>query len=150
MRSLLAVLVLACIIVGGCNGGKAPVTTHSLAANDQVDETNPRITVIYGNEEFNGKVYIVRKFLDDSGNLTKCSVTLQNVSQDTFVVEYQFRWLEESGMPVMQTPAWTRMTMAPNAVKPIINMAKTQAAKNVEFTIRLPMTAMYQKPAEKK
>ena len=150
MRYVLMVLALAGLVfASGCNGGSA-ATTHSLVPNAQVDETNPRIMVIYGNEEFNDKLHVVRKLIDDSGNLAKCSVTLQNVSQDTFVIEYQFRWLEQSGMPIMQTPAWSRMTLAPNAVKPIINMAKVPEAKNVEFTVRLPLTAMYQKPAEQK
>lgn len=150
MRHLLIALALVCLAVAGCNGGGTAGGPHSVIATNQVDDTDFRIMVIYGNEELNGKVHVIRKALDDSGNLAKCSVTLQNTSNDTFVLEYQFRWLEQSGMPVMQTPAWSRVTLAPNAVKPLINMAKVPEAKTVEFTVQLPMSAMYQKPAEKK
>lgn len=149
MRCLRFLILALCLAAAGCvSSGTAPVG-RALAPNDLVDETDPRIMIIYGNEEFRDKVRVVRKILDDSGTLAKCSVTLQNVSQDTFIVEYQFRWMEQSGMPVMQTPAWHRVTLAPNAVKPLIAVAKTPEAKTVEFTVRLPLTALYQPPEKK-
>jgi uncharacterized protein YcfL len=113
-----------------------------------VDDTDPRILVIYGNKEFEDKLLVIRKILDDSQRLARCAVTLQNVSQDTFVVEYQFRWMESSGMPIMQTPAWSRLTVSPNAVRPLVNVAKVPNARIVKFTVRLPMTAMYETPAK--
>ena len=146
IRSFLLAALMA--VVCGCVGGTA-TNTHGVVGTAQIDDSNPRIMIVYGNEEFQDKVVVVRKLLDDSGNLAKCSVTLQNVSNDTFIVEYQFKWLEASGMPVMQTPAWSRMTLAPNAVKPLVNMAKVPEAHNVEFTVRLPMTALYELPKEK-
>lgn len=148
MYRLLTVLILACLVAGGCVTGKATDGPHDVIPSGQVDDSDPRILVIYGNEEFTDKVHVIRKLVDDSGTLAKCSLTLQNISNDTFVVEYQFRWLEQSGMPIMQTPAWSRMTLAPNAVKPILNVAKVPEAKIVEFTIRLPLTGMYQKPEQ--
>lgn len=149
MRYFFLALVLVCFGVAGCNGGgTGPGGPHSVIATGQVDDTDFRIMVVYGNEELNGKVHVIRKALDDSGKLAKCSVTLQNTSSDLFVLEYQFRWMEQSGMPVMQTPAWSRVTLAPNAVKPLINLAKVPEAKIVEFTVRLPLTGLYERPVE--
>lgn len=150
MRLIHTVLIFACLAMLACQSGGTAGGPHGVIPTAQVDDGDFRIMVVYGNEEFKDKVHVVRKILDSSGNLAKCSVTLQNTSNDTFVVEYQFRWLEQSGMPVMQTPAWSRMTLAPNAVKPLVNMAKTPEAKSVEFTVRLPLTAMHQRPDKEK
>jgi uncharacterized protein YcfL len=146
MRYFLTALVLICLIGSGCQ--KAASSPHFVIPSPQIDDTDPEILVVYGNEEFRDKVHVIRKSFDASQRLAKCSVTLQNTSNDTFVLEYQFRWLEQSGMPVMQTPAWSRVTLAPNAVRPLINMAKTPEAAIVEFTLRLPMTALYEIPVE--
>ena len=139
---------MVCVLaLSGCTASTTP-QYHSVVPTEQVDESHPQILVVYGNEEFKDKLYVLRKVFDESGTLARVSLTLQNVSNDIFVVEYQFRWLEQSGMPIMQTPAWSRMTLAPNAVKPLINIAKVPEAKIVEFTVRLPMTGVYDPPRE--
>ena len=150
-RFVFVVLALACLLAGGCtenmSGGQGG-NSHGVVASPQVDETHPNIMVVYGNQELNGNVAVVRKIYDDSSKLAKCSLTIQNLSDHTFILEYQFRWLEASGMPIMQTPAWSRLTLAPHAVKPVLTVAKMPEAKIVEFTLRLPMTALYERPAE--
>ncbi len=148
-RTILASLLLI-LLAAGCTGQSASSSAHNVVPTDRVDDSDSNILVIYGNKEFDDKLLVVRKMMDGSGRLAKCSVTLQNVSEDTFVVEYQFRWMEAGGMPVMQTPAWNRMTVPPKSAKPLVNMAKVPEARIVEFTIRLPLTAMYDAPKDKK
>ena len=146
-----ALALLAAAMLCGCVTTTATTANHNVLDTRQIDDSDPRMLVIYGNKEFNNKLFVIRKIMDDGNRLAKCSLTLQNVSDTTFVVEYQFQWMEESGMPVMQTAAWARATLPPNAVKTVISVAKTPEARKVEFTIRLPLTDLYKpQPEEKK
>ena len=150
MRYFAILLLLSTTLLAACANKDDRTPNHNLIDTKQVDTSDSRLLVVYGNKEFNDKLFVIRKIMDNSGTLSKCSVTLQNTSQDTFVVEYQFKWMEASGMPIMQSPAWSRMTLPPNAVKPLINVGKVPEARIVEFTIRLPLTDMYKLPKEEK
>ena len=141
-------IILLLFALAACGNNTTPYH-GGVQESKQVDATAEKILIVYGNEEFEDNLVVTRKVFDESGNLPQCSVTLQNLSNKAFVVEYQFVWMSKSGIPIMQSAAWHRLTLAPNAVKPLINVAKTPEAGTVEFTVRLPLTAMYQ-PQEKK
>jgi uncharacterized protein YcfL len=73
-----------------------------------------------------------------TGNFSKAQVTLQNLTQNRYGLEYQFQWEDEQGFAVGSPRPWHRVTLTPKEAENVQEMALRPEAVKAVFTVRLP------------
>ena len=147
MKKYFAILLV--LVAAGFLAGCAQTKyTHGVVETPQIDGANPYVLVVYGDEGLREYVAVLRTNVDFSGTFPTCVLTIQNLSEFSIPVEYQFQWLDSAGMPLHNTPAWFPASLSPNMVKTVNSTAKSKDAAKVEFTLRTPHTGVEHLGAE--
>lgn len=147
MKKYFAVLLVAAAacLMFGCQSTKY---THGVVETPQIDGANPYVLVVYGDEALREYVAVLRTNVDFSGMFPTCVLTIQNLSEYSIPIEYQFQWLDAGGMPLHSTAAWFPTSLSPNMVKTVNSTAKSTDAAKVEFMLRAPHTGLEHLGAE--
>jgi uncharacterized protein YcfL len=75
-------------------------------------------------------------------------VTVQNVSEKRFSLEYKFDWEDPQGFAVNSAAMWQRFTLSPRQVRKFTSTGKVPEATNITFTVRLPDDAFILQESE--
>lgn len=134
---VIASVFLLGLFVGGC----ATQTREPIKPIRNVDISHPRAKLITGSNKLLGKVLILNPRFRKVGKLYQAEVTVQNVTKNTYNLEYKFDWADEQGFTVDSRNVWHRFTLTPHQVQNFTSTGKTPEAKNIIFTIRLPHDA---------
>ncbi|MBW2271874.1 MAG: YcfL family protein [Deltaproteobacteria bacterium] len=123
----------------GCASASAPHVQDT--SNVVVDHTYPRAKLVLGSKDLLGKVVIIDPKFRKTGSLTEASVSVQNLSQNTYNLEYRFEWEDDDGFEVDGGGIWTRFSLTPNLIKKIRATGPSPQATRITFTVRYPHTS---------
>ena len=65
---------------------------------------------------------------------------MQNLTQESYDLEYRFEWADDDGFEVEALNVWTPFTLTPSLIKRIRNTAPAPEATRITFTVRFPHT----------
>lgn len=103
-----------------------------------VDTTHPRARLITGSRDLLHRVVMVNPRFRPAGNLTQAEVSVQNLTDDRYILEYKFEWSDPQGFSIGDAAVWHRFTLSPHQIRDMSSTGKTPDAQNLTFTIRYP------------
>jgi uncharacterized protein YcfL len=128
---------------GGCSTVSLPdegLDTYSnqdIIQNRAVDTSYPGLKRLIASDQLIGYIAIVNPKLGMTGDFTKAQVTLQNLTENRYAVEYQFQWEDQDGFVVGSPRPWKRFVLGPRQAKNFQEMALQKDARQTVFTVRL-------------
>lgn len=133
--TLLSILFL--FFVSGCATTPPPPATP-IVTYKLVDTSHPDAKLILGAQVLGGNVEIIEPKLRKQGNLTQAVVTVQNLSNNTYDLEYLFEWEDESGFRIDQIKIWRPFTLTSHQIRKFNSTGTDPDAAKIIFTIRFP------------
>ena len=103
-----------------------------------VDTSYGPLTRVIASDYLIGYIAIVNPRVGQTGRFTKVQVTVQNLTQNRYSLEYQFQWQDAQNFEVGEPRPWKRFVLGPKEAKVIKEMALNPEAVRAIFTIRLP------------
>lgn len=146
MKKLLGVCVMLVGLAGlsaGCSTVSLPdegLDTYSnqeIIQNRAADTSYPGLKRLIASDQLIGYIAIVNPKLGMTGDFTKAQVTVQNLTENRYAVEYQFQWEDQDGFAVGSPRPWKRFVLGPRQAKNFQEMALQKDAKQTLFTVRL-------------
>lgn len=123
-------------VLAGCQ--TAPSSNVRYIPNENIDATNPRARLVIGSEGLIGNIAIVDPRFRQLGQLSQAQVTVQNLTDGRYTLEYRVSWEDAQGFKVGNIGTWHRFTVTPKQLQSFTSTGKTPEATNIIFTIRLP------------
>ncbi len=146
MKSVLGTIVAlfaATVMISGCTTVSQPEPGLNTNSNQEiiqtraVDTSYPGLKRVIASEYLIGYINVVNPILGRSGNFSKAQVTVQNLTQNRYELEYQYQWEDQGGFAVGSPRPWKRFVLGPKEAKNYSEMALLQDAKQTVFTVRL-------------
>jgi len=103
-----------------------------------VDTSYPPLTRVIASDYLVGYIAVVNPRVGQAGAFTKAQVTVQNLTQNRYSLEYQFQWQDAQQFQVGDPRPWKRFVLGPKEAKIIKEMALNKDAVRTIFTVRLP------------
>ncbi|MCB1761088.1 MAG: YcfL family protein [Gammaproteobacteria bacterium] len=131
--------ILAAVLLVGCNtpsGGSNPNIRHH--PQNTIDDSNPRARLVLASQDLVGRIALTDARIGSAGQLTKAEVTLQNLSDDRYQLEYQFAWEDREGFSINENRVWKRITLAPRELRSVRSVAGDPKADAFTLTVRFP------------
>ncbi len=134
----LGIVLSAVLIFTGCNttGGSDPNVRHY--QQDTIDATNPRARLVLGSKDLVGQIALVDARLGSAGALAKGEVSVQNLSNNRYTLEYQYAWEDQEGFGISENRVWKRFVLGPREIKSFRSVAGDPKAYGFTMTVRLP------------
>lgn len=131
-HSWMLTMALSCVLgsVIGC--------ATATGGRQIVDTSDPRARLITGSRDLLNRVVMVNPRFRPVGNLTQAEVTVQNLTDDRYMLEYKFEWSDPQGFSIGDAAVWHRFTLSPHQIRDMSSTGKTPEAQNLTFTIRYP------------
>jgi len=141
---LIIICLLALVLNAGCTkrvsqpepvepGSNMPIK-HTAA----VDTSYAPLTRVIASDYLVGYIAVVNPRVGQTGAFTKAQVTVQNLTQNRYSLEYQFQWQDAQQFQVGEPRPWQRFVLGPKEAKIINEMALNKDALRAIFTVRLP------------
>lgn len=131
------VVLAGALALAGCNQ-TMPLTGSGLVPTTSVDQSHPRATLVLASAPLVSDIVLTNPQFQPVGQLTRAQVTVQNVSEKRFSLEYKFDWEDPQGFAVNSAAMWQRFTLSPRQVRKFTSTGKVPEATNITFTVRLP------------
>ena len=133
--------VLALVIVfgvSGCNtaGSNDPNSRHY--RQNTVNSDNPRARLVLGSERLVNRIALTDARLGSAGQLAKAEVTVQNLTDARYSLEYQYAWEDHEGFSINENRVWRRFVLAPRELRSFKSVASDPKAHAFTLTVRLP------------
>jgi len=109
-----------------------------LVPGPSIDQSYPGATLILGSEALVGVVHLTNPKVRSIGELDQAQVTVQNLTDTRYTLEYKFDWEDYQGFAAGSPGAWHRFILTPRQVKTFSSTGNTPDATNIVFTVRLP------------
>jgi len=103
-----------------------------------VDTSYGPLTRIIASDHLIGYIAVVNPRIGQTGAFTKGKVTVQNLTQNRYSLEYQFQWEDAQQFAVGDPRPWERFVLGPKEARNIQEMALNRDAVRAKFTVRLP------------
>jgi len=132
VRLIGSILLLTAVSSGCATDGVRPP-----AAVPTIDTQDPRAKLVLGSEDLLGKVALGDTRLRQVGVLTQAQITVQNLTDNRYTLEYRFDWRDSQGFDVGSLNSWHRFTLTPRQTQTFNSMGKTPAATNIVFNVRV-------------
>ncbi|RMF95273.1 MAG: DUF1425 domain-containing protein [Candidatus Schekmanbacteria bacterium] len=126
-------LMFAVVLLGCTTTSNGPIDSGPF-----IDDSNPRATLILGSKKLLNKVKIMNPRFRVLGQLTQAEVTVQNLSENRYTLEYKCDWYASEGSLVNSLNVWNRFTLTPHQTQSFQFMGKTPEAVKIVFTVRFP------------
>ncbi|MDZ7758837.1 MAG: DUF1425 domain-containing protein [Desulfovermiculus sp.] len=136
-------LLIILLFLGWCMSGCQPQVSspNPVEPVSNVDTSHPRAKLVIGSKKILGKVKILNPRFRKVGKMTQAEVTVQNLSDTKFSLEYKFDWQDAQGFTVDSGSMWHRFTLTPHQMRDFSSTGKTPAAEQITFTVRFPHDA---------
>ena len=125
-------------IVSQPEPGLPPSSNMDLKPTSAVDTSYGPLTRIIASNQLIGYLAVVNPRIGQTGAFTKGKVTVQNLTQNRYSLEYQFQWEDAQQFNVGSPRPWKRFVLGPKEAKNIQEMALNRDAVRAKFTVRLP------------
>ena len=134
----LGIALSAVLAFTGCNtaGGSDPNVRHY--QQDTIDATNPRARLVLGSKDLVGQIALVDARLGSAGALAKGEVSVQNLSNNRYTLEYQYAWEDQEGFSISDNLVWKRFVLGPREIKSFRSVASDPKAHGFTMTVRMP------------
>ena len=135
----MTVAALVALLASGCNepiGTGNPNIRHY--KQNTINDANPRMRLVLGSENLVGRVALVDARLGMAGNLPKAEVSVQNLTNDRYTLEYMYTWEDKQGFSINDNPVWHRFVLGPREIRSFQTVAKSPQAYSTTFTVRFP------------
>ncbi len=140
--SLLVLLLLLgttnCTTVSQPEPGLNTYSNQDIIQTRAVDTSYPPLKRIIASDYLIGYVSVVNPRIAKAGAFAKAQITIQNLTQNRYSLEYQYQWEDAQGFAVGTPRPWTRFVLAPKEAENITEMALRPEAVKAIFTVRLP------------
>ncbi|WP_028585371.1 DUF1425 domain-containing protein [Desulfogranum mediterraneum] len=139
----LIVLCTATLLSAGCTTVSQPEQVPGAHSNQEiiqtsaVDSSYPGLKRIIASQYLVGYISVVNPKLGSQGSFSKAQVTVQNLTQNRYELEYQYQWEDNAGFAVASPRPWKRFVLGPKEAKVFSEMALRQDASQTMFTVRL-------------
>lgn len=132
-QSIVAVFVVS-LMVAGCapKGDKGTTGVHE---SHLVDDSHPSATLVLGDESLYREIDLLEPKVREKGALKQASVTVQNLSDVNYKLEYRFDWSDREGFETHQG-SWTNFELSAQEVERFTSTAKSPEAHQFTFTVR--------------
>ncbi len=104
---------------------------------ETVDDSYPGLKRVIASKYLLDSVKVIDPKIGEKGNFARAQVTVENLTQDRYELEYQYQWVDLDGFAVGNTRPWQRFALGPKELRNIYEMALEQGAKKAIFTVRL-------------
>ena len=151
MISLRTISLIAACSLFTLTAGCAPTTVVSqpdpglntnsnqeIIQSRAVDTSFPPLKRVIASDHLIGYIGVVNPRMGKTGNFSKAQVTVQNLTQNRYSLEYQYQWEDEQGFAVGTPRPWKRFVLTPKEAENIQEMALRPEAIKAVFTVRLP------------
>ena len=120
-------------------GCSAPVSSaQRTVPAAAINTEHPRARLVLGSDDLIGRIALLDPRFREVGLLNQAQVTVQNLTQDRYTLEYKVEWEDNQGFAIGSNAMWQRFTLTPNQVQRFKSVGKTPEAKKINFTVRLP------------
>lgn len=131
------ITLLLCFFVSACSTpGSNPNISHH--AQSTVNAEHPRMRLVLSSKKLVGKVALVDVRMGSVGSLSRAEVTVQNLTNDRYTLEYMYAWTDEEGFGINDNQVWRRFLLAPREIKSFQSVGKDPRAYQTTMTIRFP------------
>lgn len=139
-RRRLAVLggALIALVSGGCVTSGASDATIRHHPQDTIDDTNPRARLVLGSRDLVGRIAMTDARIGSVGELARGEVTVQNLSNNRYQLEYQYAWEDAQGFSINENRVWRRFVLAPRELRSFQTVADSPDAHGFTMTVRFP------------
>jgi len=133
--------ILALIIfLLGCNtvnsiGQQPTIRNHQ---QNIVSTVHPRARLIAGSKDLVGQLDLVNVRFGTVGQLPRAEVSVQNLSNARYSLEYMYSWEDQQGFKINQNTVWKRFTLGSREIKSFQTIGVTPEAYGLTMTVRLP------------
>jgi uncharacterized protein YcfL len=135
---LVPLLMLAAMSAGCNETGNVRPNNGELVPNAAIDQSHPRAALILGSDDMIGTLNIGGLRFRQVGQLSQAQVTVQNLTNDNFSLEYRFEWQDRDGFNIDSLGTWHRFKLAAHGAKSFSSTGKTPEAYKFVFTVRYP------------
>ena len=130
------VLLLACQPVPPAGGTARSTSGAPLLL--AVDTSHPGATLVIGTQALLRNIVLTDPRFRQANRFTETQVTVRNLTDGTYTLEYKFDWADSEGFAVESGNVWHRFTLSPNQIQTFKSVGKTPEAKTITFTVRFP------------
>lgn len=136
-------LLVATAMTAGCSTVSQPEPGLNTNSNQEiiqtlaVDTSYPGLKRVIASDYLVGYISVVNPKLGQTGNLSKAQVTVQNLTQNRYSLEYQYQWEDQGGFTVSSPRPWKRFVLGPKEAKNFSEMALREDARGTIFTVRI-------------
>lgn len=135
----IAPLLLLVAMSAGCNEtANVRPNNGDLVPNAAIDQSHPRAALILGSDDMIGSLNIAGLRFRQVGQLPQAQVTVQNLTNDNFSLEYRFEWQDRDGFNIESLGTWHRFKLAAHGAQSFSSTGKNPDAYKLVFTVRYP------------
>jgi uncharacterized protein YcfL len=119
------VVTLLAGLIAGCAAIEPPPPP---ALPPPVDTRYPGAKLVIGAPDLLGRVAVIDPLFRKRGALNEAIVTIQNLTEATYTLEYLFEWEDEAGFTVDQVRVWQPFTLTPHQIMKVNSTGPTPEA----------------------
>lgn len=131
-------LIAALPLLSACNTTPQSDPNVRHYQQNTINATNPRARLILGSKDLVGQIALVDARLGSAGALAKAEVSVQNLSNNRYTLEYQYAWEDREGFSISENRVWKRFVLGPRDLKSFRSVAGDPKAYGFTLTVRLP------------
>ncbi|MCB1787414.1 MAG: YcfL family protein [Gammaproteobacteria bacterium] len=136
IRGLVGVSSIAALVACNTVGAGDPNIRHY--EQNTINASNPRARFVLGSKDLVDRIAMTDARIGAAGELAKAEVTVQNLSNDRYTLEYQYAWEDKDGFSIGENQVWKRFVLAPRELKSFKSVASNPKAYGFTITVRLP------------
>ena len=135
---LLLIGTTNCTTVSQPEAGLNTDSNQEIIQTRAVDNSYPLLKRVIASDYLIGYIGVVNPRMGQTGAFAKAQVTIQNLTQNRYSLEYQYQWEDAQGFTVGTPRPWKRFVLAPKEAENVLEMALRPEAVKAVFTVRLP------------
>jgi len=133
-------ILISGLLLTACNtvesiGQQPNIRNHQ---QNTVSTAHPRARLIAGSKDLVGQIDLVNVRFGTVGQLQRVEVSVQNLSNERYSLEYMYVWEDQQGFKINQNTVWKRFTLGPREIKSFQTIGVTPTAYGLTMTVRLP------------
>ena len=140
------IMIILVFVVGiflkGCVTTENKARMEPVEPISNVDTTYLNAKLVTGSNLLLGNVLITDPKFRTVGKMTQVQVTVKNLTENEYTLEYKFDWADMEGFVVESRSVWHRFRLSPHEIRNFSSTGKTPEAKKIIFTVRLPHDVM--------
>lgn len=129
----------AVLSLSGCNTTKEP-SASSIRHYQQntIDASHSRARLVLGSADLVDRVAMVDVRMGKVGELVRAEISVQNLSNDRYTLEYMIRWEDSQGFGINDNPVWKRFVLGPRQIRSFQSVTGNPDGYALTMTVRLP------------